>query len=285
MSTANSPEKRSLHRAMQRGARTAAAMVAVVSSGVFLGSDQAIPDTFEIKNASERVLTKDTVSVLTANVHRWEKHSGGTNLGKFYNMVDKRKPDIVCGQEATVDRGELRRFARLGYNVLFAATKHEFLGGRFGNFILSRYAMELNDVVDLPRTAGTSSPRNAIVAWIATPTGSRSVVNTHLSTDSQESAMQLRHLQEEMPAPDVLCGDLNQTPSQLRGQDLQNTYSKAGQVRPVNTFPEWQPDIQIDHIAAMRGYGSPAPVTIPIGSDHLAVERSVTIAGKGLFHR
>ncbi|CPR13331.1 endonuclease/exonuclease/phosphatase [Mycobacterium bohemicum DSM 44277] len=164
-----------------------------------------------------------------------------------------------------------------------AATGREQPGtAAYGIALLSRYPAISWQVVRLPRIpmrlpmylpgpnrvmVVDEEPRAAVIAQLRTPGGGLTVANTHLSFVPGWNRRQLRRLVRDLrgfPGPRLLTGDLNMTPSAVRG------WSGMHPLAVAKTFPAQAPTRQLDHIltddGGLRGDAVEAPL-MPI-SDH-----------------
>lgn len=103
----------------------------------------------------------------------------------------------------------------------------------------------------------TDEPRVGLVAVLDTPAGPLTVATTHLSFVPGWNARQLRRLTAALasePHPVVLLGDLNMPGS------LPRVVSRWQQLARVQTYPAWQPRVQLDHVLARGAVPSPTRV-------------------------
>lgn len=128
-------------------------------------------------------------------------------------------------------------------------------GGRYGNALVVRGALDDVEVRELPGT-GTRQPRSVILGRVTVRGATLSVAVTHL----QHFPKHLRHLADEAPAqleaalqwlreraaPRVLLGDLN-----LRSERAEPILAAAGftPVATGPTYPAHEPAIRLDYIA------------------------------------
>ncbi|HEX2214254.1 MAG TPA: endonuclease/exonuclease/phosphatase family protein [Mycobacterium sp.] len=147
-----------------------------------------------------------------------------------------------------------------------AATGDEQPGtAAYGIALLSRYPAQTWQVLRLPRIPTRfpmylpgpnrvqivdEEPRAAMVGELETPLGPLTVVNTHLSFVPGWNRVQLRRLVRDMrgfPAPRVLMGDLNMAPPAVA------RWSGLRPLATALTFPNHEPDRQLDHILTDDG--------------------------------
>lgn len=122
-------------------------------------------------------------------------------------------------------------------------------------------------------------PRVAVAAVVSGPTGSFTVIATHLSFVPGFNVRQLRELvrwARQRPAPRLLLGDLN-----LPGA-LPRLISGWTPLAQVATYPSWKPRVQFDH-ALGDGIGAHQVSDVesrrmPV-SDHNALRITVTLDG------
>ncbi|MCD9196723.1 endonuclease/exonuclease/phosphatase family protein [Aeromicrobium wangtongii] len=127
----------------------------------------------------------------------------------------------------------------------------------------------------IPLPPGSGAPvwfirdeqRVALAAELSLPSGTLTVVTTHLSFAPGRAAVQLRQLRTwatDLPRPLVLMGDLNLPGAVPR---LLTGWTSLGR---VPTFPAARPRVQLDHALADGPTGAVAPArAVPVGgSDH-----------------
>jgi endonuclease/exonuclease/phosphatase family metal-dependent hydrolase len=179
-----------------------------------------------------------------------------------------------------------------GMKVVFAPTIR-IRGGRYGNALLVKGEIEGTEVLSLTgarwlqgRRGGGRvfpvwrEPRNAIIATVRVGGQRLSVAATHLATQRDVSKKQLPQAVARLqtkPPPWVLMGDLNRTTQDVVSEPLLDSMEL---VRGPATFPSWNPQRRIDHIA-IRGLtlhpDSVKAVRSPHVSDHLALVAEVEV--------
>ncbi len=122
-------------------------------------------------------------------------------------------------------------------------------------------------------------PRVALAAEVAAPSGTLTVVSTHLSFEPLRAGRQLREVTawaSGLPGPVVLLGDLNM-PARVAAW-----LSGWAPLARHPTYPAEGPRVQLDH--ALRAPGHRLRVTssraeVVGGSDHLALVVDVALGG------
>lgn len=186
--------------------RVIAAVALLASSGLGFSRDNKQPNYF-IANHRKSTPADNQMTVASANVHSWLSPGGENNFEQFEEGLEDIEAETVCLQEV-VDGPEVRKLVG-EYNVIFAATKVDLKGRRFGNLLLSTSRLELESIISLPNPE-TNEPRNAIVAHLQTEKGTVRVSCTHLSTDWMEAVTQIQSFENAVENPvDLNLGDMN----------------------------------------------------------------------------
>lgn len=245
--------------------------------------------------------------VATFNIlHGRSLVDGRVDVDRFAAAISTLDADVVSLQE--VDRGQTRslgadltaiaadaigavgfRFAAAMVGApgsqWVAATGTEPVGvPSYGVALLSRWPVRSWQVARLPAMPGRTpyiwpgrrrpslvrdEARVALVAEVAAPRGSLTVVGTHLSFLAGWNVVQLRRLMAGLRAvegPMLLMGDLNMDePSAVRATRMQPLASAP-------TFPAPAPQRQIDHVLGRRFRARSAgrAIELPL-SDHRAL--------------
>lgn len=205
---------------------------------------------------------------------------GEEHITQIADAIAKIKPDIVGINEA--HRGTwqarfgdhietLRR--RTGMNGVFGES-YDFLGGRFGNAILTRGTIVKADVHRLP---GTGEPRSLLEAVVDVNGGRIEFYVTHLTAwekfNRATRRVQLGCLANHVRAsahPFILAGDLNAAPDSPEITEFSaNTVLQA----PAHLPPTHRVmKKQLDYIYADRGWTVVSARVLDIGpSDHRPV--------------
>lgn len=168
-----------------------------------------------------------TMRVATWNI--WWRF-GADPAGRFEGIareLAESAADVICLQEVYIDRSgnDAQRLGeRLGYEAIITDT----LGEReqsMGNAVLSRWPVTEHGEVRLPGSDGRPGVRRALWVRVAAPTGTVTVICTHLAYRFDESALrstqleavmaladELRSTPPEESPPVILAGDLNAVP-------------------------------------------------------------------------
>lgn len=162
------------------------------------------------------------VTVMTFNIEGHASLLRDDHIEQIADVINKYKPDIVGINEAHRGTWQARfgdhipALTRLtGMNAVFGRS-YTFLGGHFGNAILTRGRVVKSEVHDLP---GTGEPRTLLEAIVNVNGGQVEVYVTHTaawaSLGSETRDTQLKCINAHVQAaahPFILVGDLNAPP-------------------------------------------------------------------------
>lgn len=300
LAASSNPEKQKTYLSrLKHAGRIMASTLMLAGGMLFLESDQYQPDQIFV-NHEEAPPLPDEVAVMTANVHSWRQPEGN-NLERFYSITDmgrdrygnfdtfaevveEVRPNIICLQEVVADGPELARLHGMGYSIFFDTTRRYPGRERFGNAVAISSSIIETASLALP-TPNTSTARNAVIAYATTESDSViRVVNTHFSTDSNESELQDRYLVNRLENwRSIFCGDFNAELHELSTFPL-GTISNDTSIASLGiaTYPASRADRAIDNVALSCGFndsgehilakGSILEASVRyIGSDHLAL--------------
>ncbi|WP_118914474.1 endonuclease/exonuclease/phosphatase family protein [Mycobacterium shigaense] len=248
--------------------------------------------------------------VATFNILHGRTVGDGVHPQRLDDCVRRLDPDILALQEVDCDqpRSSLADLTGVAAKAM-GAVEHRFVAAisgtpgatwmaatgleqpgtaAYGIALLSRFPVASWQVVRLPRIpmrfpmylpgpnrvmVVDEEPRTAVIAQLHTPLGPLTVANTHLSFVPGWNRRQLRRLIHDMhgfPAPRLLLGDLNMTPTTV------HRWSGMRPLAEADTFPAGSPDRQLDHILTDddRLWGGPPQAEPMPLSDHrpLAVD-------------
>ncbi len=225
----------------------------------------------------------ETLRVMTFNIHHGAGTDGKIDLERIAKVITSANPDVVAVQEVHnkttrvngVDQGaELGRLT--GMNVHFGPA-FDWMGGQYGQVILSKSPITSFNVVQLPKLK--DEQRIALISEINQPGGPLRFVATHLTHNNNEERIGqttalLDTLAQLKPMPTILAGDMNAMPgSKPIVQFLEAFDDTTGD--DALTSPATQPVRKIDWI--LLGKGHPWKVTEKrviddaLASDHRAV--------------
>ncbi len=232
------------------------------------------------------VVQKDTVRMLTYNVHSCVGIDGRLSPQRVARVIARYQPDVVALQEVDVGRARTGRIDQAGVIAECLQMDYHFHPAiqleeeAYGDCVLSRLPMRLvkkGRLPTLPKTRGLE-PRGAL--WVAIDLGGQTlqVVNTHLGLRARERRLQIQALLGEdwlagcrVPGPLVLCGDLNASPQsavwRLCARTLGDIQQGAAGRSPRRTWFGWHPIARIDHIFVNAQL---EVLYVDVGDDYLA---------------
>ncbi len=264
--------------------RAIASSALFVSTALGLARDDPQPDVFVV-NHGNSVPADGELRVITANVHSWVSPEGDNNFRHFQRTIASEELGVACLQEVR-DGPEVQQLVS-EYNGIFATTKIDLTGRRFGNLLLSSHPLKLERVSSLPHPE-TDEPRNAIIAHVQTSAGPLSVACLHLSPMKIEADLQSQHFENVLEEPaDIFFGDLNleEPIIHFAGMGRSGRFGRllgyAPATSSVLTFPDSEtqpPERQIDWIlTSCDDYSTleatqDTTVTRSFNSDHKLVE-------------
>lgn len=207
------------------------------------------------------------------------------HIAQIAAVINQVKPDVVTINEAHRNTWqarfhdhveELRRLT--GMNGVFGRS-YDFLGGEFGNIVLTRGDILRSSVHDLP---GTGEPRSVLEAIVRVNGGIIELYSTHLtawgSINSEVREHQLSCLANHVRAsahPFILTGDLNAPPDaeEIKKFSSETVLQMCGPIGPTHKITEKQ----LDYVFADRGWKVVSARVLDIGpSDHRPVVAELT---------
>jgi endonuclease/exonuclease/phosphatase family metal-dependent hydrolase len=232
------------------------------------------------------VAGRDTVRVLTYNVHSCVGIDGRLSPQRVARVIARYRPDVVALQEVDVERLRTGRVDQAGVIAECLQMDYHFHPAlqleeeAYGDCILSRLPMRLIRKGRLPTPPHKTrrEPRGAL--WVAVDLGGRTlqVVNTHLGLRARERWLQMRALLGEdwlggrtQRGSVILCGDLNASPQspvwRLCALTLLDVQTGAWEHAPRRTWFGWYPIARIDHIFVDAQF---KVLYVDVGADYLA---------------
>lgn len=178
--------------------------------------------------------------ILSYNINHGEGIDARIDLNRITSVIRNAEPDLVALQE--VDRGMARTgrldqakllAGRLGMEHAFGEN-FEFLGGSFGNAVLSRYPITEHRNHLLPAPAG-GEPRGALHATISVSDDGPTVQLISTQFDHRQddrnrlaAADWLATMPDSLDSPPaVLAGDLNASPTSSTVRKLGTRWTPA----------------------------------------------------------
>ncbi|BFH61243.1 endonuclease/exonuclease/phosphatase family protein [Paenibacillus azoreducens] len=243
-------------------------------------------ETKKEAGVTEKAGKKNTIRVLTYNIHHGAGMDHVVNLQRIADVIRSTNPDLVALQE--VDRYLIRSGMANQAAVLGRLTgmHHEFAkalaleGGEYGIAILSRLPMESVHTIMLPNEAG-GEPRVMLTAKLLPGQGLPAFVfaNTHLEwQENAELAEKIRNDQAKKirqylkgKTPYILAGDMNALPD----SKPMHVLTKDAEDATVSIGPTHEEDGKIDYILFDKKSGWKLALTERIqentASDHYPV--------------
>lgn len=223
-----------------------------------------------------------TLRVLSYNIHHGRGTDGAIDLPRLARAIRSADPDLVALQEVdqqTTRSGgvdEAAELARLtGLRMAFGP-QIDYLGGRYGQALLTRCPLGSPTVHELPGIGGDRERRIAVAAEVDDPRGRLTFVGTHLHHRSAEARVaQARAIVTAFAGVDrcILAGDINALPGSEPLAILAGAWRLvAAGDGPPPTFPASQPTRAIDHVfvrpAAAFDVVDLRVLDEPVASDH-----------------
>ncbi|HVR37531.1 MAG TPA: endonuclease/exonuclease/phosphatase family protein [Thermoanaerobaculia bacterium] len=218
--------------------------------------------------------------VMTYNIEGHAALIRSDHIQQIADVINRVKPDVVCINEAHRNTWQarfhdhvedLRRLTHM--NGVFGRS-YDFLGGAFGNIILTRGDVVASNVHDLP---GTGEPRSVLEAVVRVNGGTIELYVTHLaawgSVNAAIRGKQLECLAHHVRAsahPFILAGDLNASPeaAEIAKFRSENVLQLCGPIGPTHKVTEKQ----LDYVFTDRGWRVVSARALDIGpSDHRPV--------------
>lgn len=227
-------------------------------------------------------------TVLTYNIRHGAGNDGRADLRRIADVIKKSKADVVLLQEVDMKcerSGKVDQAAELGTltKMHHAFGKaFDFQGGAYGQAILSRFPIEKNQVIKLPRA---DEERIAFRAEIRAPSVIFTAATLHLTYHSAEArTKQAYFANKELIGdanPIVLAGDFNDTPGSTTLEAFVG-WAAVLKKEPRATSPAENPKHEIDHIflRGMEQEGEAIVMDEPAASDHRPVMVKVTITNQ-----
>jgi len=226
-----------------------------------------------------------TLRVLSYNIHHGRGTDGTIDLRRLAGAIRAADADLVALQEVderTTRSGGIDQAAELarltGLRMVFGP-QIDYLGGRYGQALLSRTPPGPPIVHDLPAVGGDRERRIAVAAVVNSPAGRLTFAGTHLHHRSEEARVaQARAVVAALDGEDrcLLVGDFNAMPGSEPLAILEGAWRRVvvGD-RPAPTFPAGQPIREIDHVfvrpAAAFDVIDLQVLEEPVASDHRPV--------------
>lgn len=215
--------------------------------------------------ADEITPTKDSLRVITYNIHHAEGVDGKLDVERIASVLRGVDADVICLQE--VDRGMARtgernlpeEFAKLmEMRVVFEPNLIVAPSGHYGNATLTVMEIVEQENYALPNPHGVE-PRGCLRVRVRWGRGAVDILNTHLGLKPDERLAQAKRIHEIMAElragnPEgaiVLAGDLNEPSTEPGLRVLLETLTDSSLLigeNERNTVPVKKPIRQIDFI-------------------------------------
>lgn len=203
-------------------------------------------------NEGQTPIKKDTLTVMSYNVHNCKSMSGQFDIESIARVINKQNPDIVAVQELDSmttrhPKFVLAEIARLTNLTPTYLPTINYSGGKYGIGLLTRNKPQAITKIHL---ADSSEPRGIIVAEFSGYT----MMATHLGLGENDRLAQIDTIQRLTPnciKPVLLAGDLNFTPESEAFVKLAKDFKPLNDITE-KTFPADNPKVAIDYIMISR---------------------------------
>lgn len=198
-----------------------------------------------------------TLRVLAYNIYHGEGMDKKIDLPRLAKVIKSTQPDLVALQEVDhINRrtGMVDQTAELakltGMHGRFGR-QIDFMGGQYGQSVLSRFPLGESTIHILPGTP-VRETRIAFEVVIKDPAGEISFVSTHLHHNNnlfrEQQATKLNEIFEKVSRPVILAGDLNANPGSKPVGILLTEWKNTTSGTDFKTYPSQNPKNQIDYV-------------------------------------
>lgn len=232
--------------------------------------------------------------VVTYNIHHGEGMDELYSAIRIARTLEQYEPDLIALQEVEMGtnrtEGDLQVKIianHLGMFYVFGKTI-DYLGGEYGNAILSKYPIISTQNTDI--SPGITSERRGLLrATIDIGFRTLKFYSTQFGIMDEEQAYHSKRLGKIFKKsinkePIILCGDLNAKPYSVQLTPLMNQFIDIGtRFRSnTNTYPTSLMTRRIDYILINKYvepfyYAVPVDTLSVVASDHLPVVAKVRI--------
>lgn len=269
----------------------------LLSSLLLLGACQShSPAVAPLPNLPAAKQPSAELKVMSYNIRHGQGVDGVFDLQRLADVINKEQPILVALQE--VDSGterssgveqELELAALTNMSAAIFGEAIPYLGGSYGDAVLSRWPVISSDVILLP-AAPNHEKRVAVVVVVEEPETGRQIrfVGTHLdhTNDPADRVAQAEEINAQLlPAtmPTLLVGDLNAQPDSAPMKVLFDAGWQAADASHQFTFPSKDADKKIDWFLNQPGQRSSLKnyrvLNAPIASDHCPIVVTWVIEG------
>ena len=225
-----------------------------------------------------------TFTAMTYNIRSGRNMAGEQNIAYAAQVIGELAPDVVNLNEVrarSADVGPVNQAEMLGellgMNWRFGKSI-PFMGGAYGNAMLSRFPVLSSGVEHIPDPQKTDArfEHRTVFKNVLDVRGTElTLLGTHfgLSLQEQENAVQtVLRLAREVSGPVLFMGDLNAQPDQAVLQPLFEVFTDCfDRAMEPKTYPASGPEIRIDYVMA-RGLTFKNALAIDsLNSDHLPI--------------
>lgn len=223
-----------------------------------------------------------TFTAMTYNIRSGRNMAGELNIAYAAQVIGELTPDVVNLNEVrarSADVGPVNQAQQLGellgMNWRFGKSI-PFMGGAYGNAMLTRFPVISSEVVHIPDPQGRDArfEHRTVFKNVLDVDGERlTLLGTHfgLSVQEQEQAVQtVLRLADETDGPLLLMGDLNAQPDQAVLSPLFTVFTDCFDcAMQPQTYPATDPEIRIDYIMARGLRFKNALAYSSLNSDHI----------------
>ena len=222
------------------------------------------------------------LSAMTYNIRSGRNMAGELNIAYAAQVIGELAPDLVNLNEVrarSADVGPVNQAQQLGELLGMEwrfGKSIPFMGGAYGNAVLSRFPVISSEVVHIPdprETDGRFEHRTVFKTVLDVDGERLTLLGTHFGLSVSERVLAVAtalRLARETEGPLLLMGDLNAEPDQSELAPLFEVFTDCfDRAMLPKTYPASSPEIRIDYIMARGLTVKNALAFDSLNSDHL----------------